>query len=116
MEKERHPILRALSRWGRPGEPLDSSPEEQLAARRAAFGELARVHEAELLRVARRMCSRDEEHARDLVQDTFVRAYEAYVEGRFRQGSNARAWLLRILTNGFINDYRRQKWEANVDL
>jgi RNA polymerase sigma-70 factor (ECF subfamily) len=43
--------------------------------------------------------------AQDLVQDTFLRAYAAW--DRFVPGSNVRAWLLKILTNGFINTYRR---------
>ena len=53
----------------------------------------------------------------DLVQDTLVRAYQAYSQGRYQEENNARAWLIRILTNTYINSYRRsQKWEAPVDL
>ena len=44
--------------------------------------------------------------AEDLVQETFVRALVAW--DRFRQGSNCRAWMQRILTNCFINAYRRR--------
>lgn len=49
--------------------------------------------------------------AQDLVQDTFLRAYAAW--DRFVPGSNCRAWLLKILTNGFINTYRRGRSRKN---
>jgi len=59
----------------------------------------------------------DMDRAADLVQDTLVRAYESYVNGRFEDGTNARAWMLRILTNLFINDYRRKKrWDSGIDV
>lgn len=45
--------------------------------------------------------------AGDLVQETLMRAYVAW--DRFEPGSNCRAWLLRILTNSFINNYRRRR-------
>ena len=44
--------------------------------------------------------------AEDLVQDALVRAYRFY--DRFEQGSNFRAWLFKILTNTYINSYRRK--------
>lgn len=69
------------------------------------------------MRLARRLCRGDDDRAQDLAQDALVRAYEAYAAGRFDAGGNARAWLLRILTNLFINDYRRRKkWEAGMDV
>lgn len=51
--------------------------------------------------------TRNDQDAQDLVQDTFLRAYNAWES--FIPGSNCRAWLLRIQTNGFINNYRRGK-------
>jgi len=87
------------------------------ADRRAAFGALARAHEPDLLRAARRLCQGNEDRAQDLVQDALVRAYEAYSGGRFREGLNVRAWFLRILTNLYINDYHRQRRHgAEMDL
>ena len=86
--------------------------------RRSAFSRLVREHEASLLRTARRLCLGNEDRALDLVQDALVRAYEAYAAGKFREGLNARAWFLRILTNLFINDYhrrRRQGPEVDID-
>src|SRR5690348_14684654 len=59
----------------------------------------------------------DQERAQDLVQDTLIRAYEAFLDGRFRDEGTTRAWLLRILTNLFINDrQRREKWESPTDV
>jgi len=87
------------------------------AARRKAFGSLARAQEANLLRASRRLCRGNDDRAQDLVQDTLLRAYEAYADGRFREGTSPWPWLLRILTNLFINEYNRQrKWDAGVDL
>jgi RNA polymerase sigma-70 factor (ECF subfamily) len=50
--------------------------------------------------------SGDEDDANDLVQETFLKAYR-FIRG-YERGSNAKAWLFRILKNGFINNYRRQ--------
>lgn len=47
--------------------------------------------------------------AEDLVQDTYVRAYQFF--NQFQGGTNARAWLFRILTNLFINTYRKKTRE-----
>jgi RNA polymerase sigma-70 factor (ECF subfamily) len=89
----------------------------EIASRRAAYTRLLCQHEAALLRAARRICGRREDLAQDLLQEALVRGYEAFLAGRFQEGTNARAWLLRILTNLYINDYRReQKWNAGIDM
>jgi len=47
--------------------------------------------------------------AADLVQETFVKAYGAW--SSFTQGTNLKAWLYRILTNTYINIYRKRQRE-----
>ena len=43
--------------------------------------------------------------AKDLLQDTFLKAYR-FIE-KYEKGTNAKAWLFRIMKNSFINDYRK---------
>ncbi len=50
--------------------------------------------------------ARNRHDAEDLVQDALLRAYRGY--HTFQAGTNLRAWLFRILTNTFINEYRRR--------
>ena len=51
--------------------------------------------------------TRNPADASDLVQETFVKAFAAF--GQFQQGTNLKAWLYRILTNTFINTYRKKQ-------
>ncbi len=53
----------------------------------------------------------DEDDAKDLVQDTYLKSYR-FIES-FQKGTNAKAWLFRILKNSFINDYRKKSKEPN---
>jgi RNA polymerase sigma factor (sigma-70 family) len=56
----------------------------------------------------------DPDDANDLVQDTYLKAFR-FIDS-FEQGTNAKAWLFRILKNSFINDYRKKSKEpAKVD-
>ncbi len=56
----------------------------------------------------------DEDEAKDLVQDTYMKAFRFI--NSFQEGTNAKAWLYRILKNSFINDYRKKsKQPAKVD-
>ncbi len=64
-----------------------------------------------LLSVASRLM-RNAPEAEDLVQDTILKAIRA--RGQFESGTNLRAWLLKILTNTFINRYRRGGLERSV--
>jgi RNA polymerase sigma factor (sigma-70 family) len=53
----------------------------------------------------------DGDDAKDLMQDTYLKAYR-FIES-FQQGTNAKAWLFRILKNSFINDYRKKSKEPS---
>jgi RNA polymerase sigma-70 factor (ECF subfamily) len=53
--------------------------------------------------------TRNPADAEDLVQETFLRAYRGFAS--FQEGTNLRAWLYRILTNSFINTYRKKQRE-----
>lgn len=67
-----------------------------------------------LFQAALRM-THNQASAEDLVQETYLRAYRGY--GGFREGTNLRAWLYRILTNAYINDYRKaQRRPDETDL
>ena len=51
--------------------------------------------------------TKNPEDARDLVQDTYLKAFNSFHQ--FEEGSNLRAWLYRILTTTFINTYRKDQ-------
>ena len=72
----------------------------------ARFEDQALQYLDALYRTALRM-TRNPSDAEDLVQDALVRAYRFY--DRFEQGTNFRAWLFKILTNTYINTYRRKQ-------
>ena len=56
--------------------------------------------------------TRDPRDAEDLVQDTMLTAYRFF--HRFEPGTNCKAWLFKILTNTFINKYRKKVREREV--
>src|SRR5437667_6058219 len=64
-----------------------------------------------LYRTALRM-TRSEADAEDLVQETYIRAFR--FREQFTLGTNMKAWLFRILTNTFINTYRRKAAQPEV--
>src|ERR1043165_3560237 len=51
--------------------------------------------------------TRNRSDAEDLVQETYLRAYRGFAG--FQEGTNLKAWMYRILTNTFINSYRKKK-------
>ena len=53
----------------------------------------------------------DQDDSKDLVQDTYLKAYR-FIDS-FQQGTNAKAWLFRILKNSFITDYRKKSKEPS---
>jgi RNA polymerase sigma-70 factor (ECF subfamily) len=56
--------------------------------------------------------TRNPSDAEDLLQETFLRAYRGFAS--FKEGTNLRAWLYRILTNAFINVYRKRQREPQT--
>jgi RNA polymerase sigma-70 factor, ECF subfamily len=68
-------------------------------------------HADSLYRVALRM-TKSPADAEDLVQDTLIKAVRA--SHQFEVGTNLRAWLVRILTNTFINKYKRAVLERSM--
>jgi len=75
-------------------------------ADQARFAEEAMPFMSALYAAALRM-TRNPSDAEDLVQKTYLRAYRGF-EG-FKEGTNLKAWLYKILTNTFINHYRAKK-------
>jgi len=75
-------------------------------ADQARFAELAMPYMDALYSAALRM-TRSPADAEDLVQETYLRAYRGF--GGFKEGTNLKAWLYKILTNTFINSYRAKK-------
>jgi RNA polymerase sigma-70 factor (ECF subfamily) len=80
--------------------------EETVEARRARFERDALPFLDQLYSAALRM-TRNPADAEDLVQETFVKAFAAFHQ--FTEGTNLKAWLYRILTNTFINNYRKKQ-------
>lgn len=78
-----------------------SSPEE----RRREFEALAFPHMDSLYSTALRLTRRPLD-AEDLVQEVYLRAYRFF--DKFEPGTNFKAWIFKILTNTFINRYRKQ--------
>src|SRR6266550_6920512 len=56
--------------------------------------------------------TRNPADAEDLVQDTYLRAFRGF--SGFAEGTNLKAWLYRILTNSFINTYRKKQREPQT--
>jgi RNA polymerase sigma-70 factor (ECF subfamily) len=79
---------------------------ERSDERRARFEQDALPFLDQLYAAALRM-TRNPADAEDLVQETFLKAYAAFHQ--FEQGTNLKAWLYRILTNTYINSYRRRQ-------
>ena len=75
------------------------------------FQQAATANLGSLLALASRL-ARNQADAEDLVQETFVKAMRA--RSQFEAGTNIRAWLMRILTNTFINRFRRGGLERSV--
>jgi RNA polymerase sigma-70 factor (ECF subfamily) len=79
--------------------------------KRVEFEREALAHLDALYGAAYRL-TRNPSDAEDLVQDSLLRAYRFW--DSFQQDSNCKAWLLRIVTNTFINEYQRKKRSREI--
>lgn len=84
----------------------DPRSVETEAERSARFEADALTYLDQLYGAALRM-TRNPADAEDLVQETFAKAYASFAQ--FTPGTNLKAWLYRILTNTFINSYRKKQ-------
>ena len=73
----------------------------------ATFETRIQAHQEALLRAALKFCHGDEALAEDMVQDTFIKALRN--TDRFAEGTNLRAWLMRILYNNVMSVYRHKQ-------
>lgn len=90
-----------------------SSPARATGPRPPSFDEAALRYLDPLYGMALRL-TRNPTRAEDLVQDTYVKAFRHWA--LFQEGTNLKAWLFKILTNTFFNDYKKKTREgATVD-
>jgi len=93
-------------------EPVDVQQESE-PDRSARFERDAMQYLDQLYSAAMRM-TRNPADAEDLVQETFAKAFAAFHQ--FKPGTNLKAWLYRILTNTFINTYRKKQREPQQSM
>jgi RNA polymerase sigma-70 factor (ECF subfamily) len=84
-------------------DPVAAETDEERSAR---FERDAMPYLDQLYSAAMRM-TRNPQDAEDLVQETFAKAFAAFHQ--YKHGTNLKAWLYRILTNTFINTYRKKQ-------
>jgi RNA polymerase sigma-70 factor, ECF subfamily len=86
---------------------LDRAPDGESDAERSARFERDALPFLDQLYGAAMRMTRNPTDAEDLVQETFAKAFAAFHQ--YRPGTNLKAWLYRILTNTFINTYRKKQ-------
>jgi RNA polymerase sigma-70 factor (ECF subfamily) len=91
---------------------VDETAEETVEERTARFERDAMQYLDQLYSAAMRM-TRNPQDAEDLVQETYAKAFAAFHQ--FRPGTNLKAWLYRILTNAYINSYRKRQRQPIED-
>ncbi|MEO3807117.1 MULTISPECIES: sigma-70 family RNA polymerase sigma factor [Nonomuraea] len=88
--------------------PVPATGAETLEQRSERFERDVMPYLEQLYSAALRM-TRNPADAEDLLQETFAKAFASFHQ--FQQGTNLKAWLYRILTNTFINSYRKKQRE-----
>ena len=99
--------------WRVMTEPTEQVQTDPAQEARTQFEEQALPFMDQLYAAAMRM-TRNPADAADLVQETFVKAFASW--RTFTQGTNLKAWLYRILTNTFINTYRKKQREPQQSM
>ncbi len=99
--------------WATMSDTSESAPTETEGQRTARFERDALPFLDQLYSAAMRM-TRNPQDAEDLVQETFAKAYASFHQ--FKEGTNLKAWLYRILTNTFINTYRKKQREPQQSM
>jgi len=91
---------------------MDESPRQNYTAaeKQALFDNEFMPHMRSMYNFGYRLTLNSDD-AQDLVQDTYLKAYR-FIDS-FQKGTNAKAWLFRIMKNSFINDYRKKRKEPN---
>jgi RNA polymerase sigma-70 factor (ECF subfamily) len=89
--------------------PLQTMTEEETVEERAARFERDALPFLDQLYGAALRMTRNASDAEDLVQETYAKAFAAFHQ--YKDGTNLKAWLYRILTNTFINSYRKKQRE-----
>jgi RNA polymerase sigma-70 factor (ECF subfamily) len=88
--------------------PVSKAATETLEQRSERFERDVMPYLDQLYSAALRM-TRNPADAEDLLQETFAKAFASFHQ--FQEGTNLKAWLYRILTNTFINNYRKKQRE-----
>jgi len=89
------------------GEERPEASVEDGSSKREEFEAEALVHLDVLYGRGLRLTGGDEARAEDLVQETVLKAWRAW--DSYETGTNCKAWLLTILRNTFINEFRQKK-------
>ncbi|MFN7405587.1 MAG: sigma-70 family RNA polymerase sigma factor [Cyclobacteriaceae bacterium] len=91
---------------------MDESPRQNYTAaeKQALFDNEFMPHMRSMYNFGYRLTLNSDDD-QDLVQDTYLKAYR-FIDS-FQKGTNAKAWLFRIMKNSFINDYRKKRKEPN---
>jgi len=89
------------------GELVRVDREKETAAERTKRFERDALQYMNQLYAAAMRYTRNPEDAQDLVQDTYAKAYTSFHQ--FEPGTNLKAWLYRVLTTTFINNYRKDQ-------
>ncbi|HSF99179.1 MAG TPA: sigma-70 family RNA polymerase sigma factor, partial [Ornithinibacter sp.] len=98
-----------------PATPVDDSPADQIdvatetTAERQARFEREALPLLDQLYAAAMRTTRNPADAEDLLQETYAKAYAAFHQ--YQPGTNLKAWMYRILTNTYINTYRKKQRE-----